>query len=1072
MADTKAKFIITAVDATKAAFNSIKTGLGSVTSVAATLGATLSAGAFVAWTKGMIDAADELNDLSQRVGVGIKELAGYKLAAEQSGTSLETVAKGIKGLAVYMTAHSKNLKDAGIQAKTTDEMMVKLADIFEKMPNGLEKTALSVKLFGKAGADLIPMLNLGSKGLQEAKEKAEAYGKKMEELAPLADEFNDQLAELKLASTAVGLSLTRSMLPPMIGIAKAMAKAAKEGSTLKTLWVGFGGIGAQIFNPLSAAIKQVGASASEAGAEFNEFLASFTTGNARQAFLKTAIQERQNAKRIYAEIAALGDGLGLDTPSRGGENKSTAPDAKADDAKKDAEKKALAVAEAAKKAADTYNQLTQSIAEYQAQLNAQEEKQGKLTKADELAIQVKLKLTAAQVAQLKPALDKIAADERELELQQAIDKRAADNLANAEKETASIRDQVIAQNEHNATIGLTTEQLGALEIARIDEQIAAKQTLLSIFSENDGRSAQVLEIKAQVDALNELNSAKREGAARQTIAENVKKNAEEWKRFTDDIESSLTDALLRGFEGGKDGGKNFVDSLKNTLKTAALKIVVQAIVNPVMGSVQGALSSGGVSIGGGGGSSGFGGLSLPTYGLSSVISGIGTLTGSASISAFGAGIGLTSAEAAAASAAYGSAGLGSVGSSLTAGSALGAALPWVGGALAIGSALGLFGGKGGGAKIEGDAKFSLAGNASNYAGDTSIFPTTEGNAQIRDFLTVPLNNLQETIKQLGGTLNSTVHFGFDADPKGSAQSRVKSVIDGTTLSGGTNYGRTEAELQAGMTKELERLLIAAFDKANFDPATKGMISVLRSAGVAIQDLAGTLVPLRAAFASLGLPVSSLTKELVDTFGGLGNLASGLSGFYENFYSASEKYTAALGNISSTLKSLGVSVIPSTREEYRRLVEAQDLNTSAGRAMYASLIAVSGAFAGVIAVTDDAANSVADAARNLSTDKFKTRADYIYAQRTGILPKYAAGGDHAGGWAIVGEQGPELANLGPSRIYSNSNSRALLDTTALQNEIAALRNDLRASQAAMAHSLKILEKKVKQWDGDGMPPVRA
>jgi len=53
MADTKAKFIITAVDDTKAAFNSIKTGLGSVTSVAATLGVTLSAGAFVAWTKGM-----------------------------------------------------------------------------------------------------------------------------------------------------------------------------------------------------------------------------------------------------------------------------------------------------------------------------------------------------------------------------------------------------------------------------------------------------------------------------------------------------------------------------------------------------------------------------------------------------------------------------------------------------------------------------------------------------------------------------------------------------------------------------------------------------------------------------------------------------------------------------------------------------------------------------------------------------------------------------------------------------------------------------------------------------------
>jgi DNA-binding transcriptional regulator YiaG len=58
------------------------------------------------------------------------------------------------------------------------------------------------------------------------------------------------------------------------------------------------------------------------------------------------------------------------------------------------------------------------------------------------------------------------------------------------------------------------------------------------------------------------------------------------------------------------------------------------------------------------------------------------------------------------------------------------------------------------------------------------------------------------------------------------------------------------------------------------------------------------------------------------------------------------------------------------------------------------------------------------------------------------------------------------------VYSNTDSKSLVDFSGLQNEISALRSDLRSGQAAMAHSLKIMEKKVRQWDGDGMPAVRA
>lgn len=1090
-----ASLTITAVDKTAAAFNSISSNLGKLQGGLQLLGVALSAGAFVGFVKSTIDAADQINDLSAKVGIGIKELAGYKLAAEQSGTSLESVAKGIKGLATYFNEHADRLKAAGITAKTADEAMIQLADTFAAMPDGLQKTTLATQLFGKAGMEMIPMLNLGSRGLQEAKDKAAAYGEKMAELAPQADRFNDLLEELKLSSSAVGISIATSMLPAMTEITKAMAEAAKEGSTLKTLWVGLGGLGAQIFNPLAAAVKQVGASASEAGAEFNEFLASLSSGNPRQAFLKTAIQERQNAKRIYAEITALGDGLGLDKPSLADGKNNVVSAAQAAAAARRA-KALLASGELAKKSADTYKQLTQSIAEYQAQLTAQEEKQGKLTKADELAIQAKLKLTVAQRAQLQPALDKIAADERELALQEALNKRAAEALAAAEKETASIAAQVLAQNEQNDTIGLTKAQIDLLEASRLDAQIAAKQTLLDIFAENDGRGAQVLEIQKQIDALNELKSARLAGAARQTVADEAKKTAEEWKRFTDDIERSLTDSLMRGFEGGKDAGKNFVDSLKNTLKAAALKIVVQAIVNPVMGSVQGAFTSGvpGTAAGGATGGS-LSLLSSLSQGNSAAYAGFNSFAGSSIGQTLGlantasfvgpvapggtAGLGLTSlgqgiqgalpylpAITAALSGNYAQAGFAAVGA------AIGGPIGGV-----IGSFVGgLFGGGGPDPHDNTDttsvgfklSKSGVAGfGAGAFADDTTGFTGgapfsttsgyTRGRSRWEDNVALPqatLAAINTAAAQLfvgGANLASGLgldpHIVDSAAVANHAFSTVEAALSDLSDAIVTKVIPNIKDFQQANEKlgDTATRLVAEFNLTNLIARMRGQTGTQTfGSGLAGRD------------------------QLVQLLGGTSNASSAIGSYYQNFYTDAERKKNAQGEISATLKSLGISQAVDTREQFRAIVEAQDLATESGRKMYASLVSIADAFAGIT----DVATAAAAATNNLFTDQFKTRADYIFAQKTGILPTYAAGGDHAGGWAIVGEQGPELANLGPSRVYSHNNSRTLLDTTALQNEIAALRSDLRAGQAAMAHSLKIMEKKIKQWDGDGMPAVRA
>lgn len=236
MADNKTSIVITAEDRASAALNGIKTSLGDIGGAATRLVPQLSAltgaltvGGMLSWAKGTIDAADSMNDLSQRIGIGVRSLGQWKLAAEQNGLTTESLAGGVKKLSVYMVEHADRLKAAGITAKDADGALMQLADLFKAMPEGVDKTALAVQLFGKAGVEMIPMLNQGSQGLAQAREKARKYAEELEKLAPKADEFNDKLAELKLHSEATGISLGNYMIGPLDRLVTLLNDLAQGG---------------------------------------------------------------------------------------------------------------------------------------------------------------------------------------------------------------------------------------------------------------------------------------------------------------------------------------------------------------------------------------------------------------------------------------------------------------------------------------------------------------------------------------------------------------------------------------------------------------------------------------------------------------------------------------------------------------------------------------------------------------------------------------------------------------------------------------------------------------------------
>lgn len=234
--DNKTQIIISAEDRTGAGLASAKAGFQEFSAAIAGLKSLAVVGIAASLTdsvKSLIDLGDEMNDLSQRVGISVKDLGTWTLAAAQSGTTMESLARGVKGLSTFIVENGDALRKAGITATDANGALIQLADLFKVLPDGVEKTALVVKIFGRAGLDLIPVLNQGSAGLQEAADKAKVYGERLALLAPAADKFNDQMAEMALHSKELGFSIANSLLPGLTGLTEFLNDLTAGGDRTK-----------------------------------------------------------------------------------------------------------------------------------------------------------------------------------------------------------------------------------------------------------------------------------------------------------------------------------------------------------------------------------------------------------------------------------------------------------------------------------------------------------------------------------------------------------------------------------------------------------------------------------------------------------------------------------------------------------------------------------------------------------------------------------------------------------------------------------------------------------------------
>lgn len=218
-------------------------------SLAKKLSIAATASAFVYDIKKMINEADNLNKASQKFGVPVEQLSALKYAADLADVSFESLGKGLGKLSKAMLESAanpageaaKNFQALGVSVtdssgniKSTETVFTDIAEKFSTMEDGAAKTALAIKVFGRAGADLIPLLNAGRSGIKALTDEARQLGIVISaETARKAEEFNDTLKKVHTAVDAIALRAAEALLPSLQRIADAMLSGAKEGSSLQ-----------------------------------------------------------------------------------------------------------------------------------------------------------------------------------------------------------------------------------------------------------------------------------------------------------------------------------------------------------------------------------------------------------------------------------------------------------------------------------------------------------------------------------------------------------------------------------------------------------------------------------------------------------------------------------------------------------------------------------------------------------------------------------------------------------------------------------------------------------------------
>lgn len=200
--------------------------------------ATAAAGvtaALVGVAKGTADTADNIDKMSQRLGLSREGFQELDFVLSQSGVDINSFQTGVKSLVANMdkvTSGNKtaienfnklglSVKDSSGHLKDEETMLFQTIQAFQRMDDSTEKSRLAMEMFGKQGQEILPLLNSEAGSFEELKQKAHDLGIVLgDDVIDNGVELTDTLDQLKRSFKSLVDNLGGSLVPILNQVSK------------------------------------------------------------------------------------------------------------------------------------------------------------------------------------------------------------------------------------------------------------------------------------------------------------------------------------------------------------------------------------------------------------------------------------------------------------------------------------------------------------------------------------------------------------------------------------------------------------------------------------------------------------------------------------------------------------------------------------------------------------------------------------------------------------------------------------------------------------------------------------
>lgn len=905
-----------AMGAVKSSINGVRAGLSG-------LAAGLSVGALTGFLKNAIDAADAMDDMSQKIGVSVEDLAGLQLAFKFGGVEASGLQTAMVRLASEASKNSEVFRTLGVSVKGSDgqlkssrEILGEVAEKFEGLDDGARKTALAVELFGKSGADLIPMLNGGAEGLAEFDAIAQKLGLTISsETAAQAAKFNDTLDLLGQGVQGIGTQVAANLLPTMQNLAGGFLEAFTQGDRLSGLSGALAGAMKVVASAVIVVVDIFRAAVRSIGS-FADAIVAITEGRfsdagmaIKNAFIGNIEQLKQTVasiKTVWSDTAGASVAAITTVRTATGGLVVTTKDAEKTAKKAVEEEKALAkVREMLEKATEEARKETESLVSAEAKTTE--------------GIQKQVEAVRQQIAQFGKSGDELRALER-------------GNLDFAQS--------VIEMNLRMAEAGFNSREL----IPEYQAQLQA-----------------IKDLKAEQDQLYQLEDTdKYRQAAEALMAAN--------KSIADTFKDDLLDSIKTAFLQGGSFGDAFARGLKAELIETFLDPALGNAINQAKsGNFSGILSAGAAgSVAGSGGST----LSLLLQNSNQIADKLIVATGAtgqtaANMLQLGNNLSKIAPYAGSIAAVLQGDVRGGLGS---------AAGTYIGGALGgpLGAAIGGAIGSAIGGKLFGGGKISATG-----LDPAALKPVTDATQQGFDAL----------LKMLGGTGSVSFGIGGNTGRQGqNANFNLSAFANGQSIfnSGNTAEGQADglflrgeiALNEANIADQTTRAIVAALKLSDFADNIDAVLRSLDPLNSSLQDLntglesAQALATINEAFKDMDGAFGTLSGASIETVnsllaltGGIQGLQDGYSQFFDSFFTEQEKTERLTKQVADAFAAFGREV-PASREALRELVDGLDLQDTAQQALFATILQLTPALETLADKADSETQRIQDSIKSL------------------------------------------------------------------------------------------------------------